>query len=106
MSDQLKKIICYCRWADAAHSMAESTIADLGELAVLDEVGFLVKESDESITLATESQDDALSVRFWLTIPKVNIIEMHRTTLGKLLKAAAPRKRKTISKNAPKEIIS
>lgn len=89
-----KKEIAWIKWGDACHSMAEHAIADLGDLAVLDEVGFVIKESADTITLATESQDEALSVRFWLTIPKANIIEIKRTTLEKAFKTPKPRPRK------------
>ncbi len=93
-ANESKKVICWVRWGDAMHSMAEHALADIGDLAVLEEVGFLCKESDESLTIATESQDDALSVRFWLTIPKHNIIEIRRTTVGKAFKNSKPRVRK------------
>ena len=73
--------LIYIRWRDAVNSNATHAIASLGELAELHEVGFLLKESDETITIGTEAQDGATEARFWLTIPKANVVEIRRTTL-------------------------
>lgn len=89
-----KTPVAYIKWRDASHSMSEHAIADLGGLAELEEIGFLIKETEDTITLATETQDEALSVRFWLTIPKVNIVEQHRTTIDKAFRLTKPRPRK------------
>lgn len=75
--------IVYIRWRDACHSMSQSPIKDLGELAELMEIGFLLRETEESITIGTESQDGATEARMWLTVPRVNIIEMRKTTLAR-----------------------
>lgn len=84
--------IVYIRWKDAQNSNATHAIASLGELAVLDEVGFLLTENEETITIGTESPQQALEARFWLTIPKAAIIEERRTTLGKAFPKRRSRK--------------
>lgn len=76
-------ILLYIRWRDAVNSNSQHAISSLGELAELHEVGFLLAESEETITLGTESQEGATEARFWLTIPKQNIVEIRRTTLAK-----------------------
>jgi hypothetical protein len=83
--------IIYIKWRDAVNSNATHAISSLGDLAELHEVGFLLKESDETITIGTEAQEDALEARFWLTIPKHNIVECRRTKLGKAFPVKRPR---------------
>lgn len=75
--------ICYVRWRDACHDMGECAIKDLGELAELHEIGFLLAENEETVTIGIEHQDGATSARMWLTIPRVNILEMRRSTVDK-----------------------
>ncbi len=73
--------------------MSEHALGDLGGLAELHEVGFLLKESDESITIGTErAAPDDVSARMWLTIPKVNICEIRRTPLAKAFPAPRPKR--------------
>ncbi len=85
-----KETIIYVKWKDAQNSNSNHAIASLGDLAELHEVGFLIKETPETIVVGTESADGATEVRFWLTIAKNSIIEERRTTLGK----AFPKPRK------------
>lgn len=75
--------LVYIRWKDAQNSNSPFAISTLGELAELHECGFLLTESPDTITIGTEMQDGATEARFWLTIPKVNIVEERRTTLSK-----------------------
>jgi hypothetical protein len=75
--------LIYVKWRDAVNSNASHTISSLGELAELHEVGFLLKESEATITIGTEAQEGAVEARFWLTIPKANIIELRRSTLAR-----------------------
>jgi hypothetical protein len=86
--------IVYIRWRDAVNSNATHSIASLGELAELHEVGFLLKETDETITIGTEAQEGAVEARFWLTIPKANIVEQRRTTLGKAFPVRRERRKR------------
>lgn len=76
-------IVAYVRWKDALHDMAECDRHKLGSLATLHEVGFLVKETAESVTLALEAEGGNPATRLWLTIPRVNIIEMRTAELDK-----------------------
>jgi hypothetical protein len=84
--------IIYLKWRDAIHSMNEHAITELGGLAELHEIGFLIKETPDSIVIGTECQDAATNVRMWLTVPKVNIVEIKRTTLARAF--PKPRARK------------
>lgn len=78
------KQIVYIHWKDAMHSMSQHSVASLGTLADLHEIGFLVKETAETITIGTESEEqDAGEVRMWLTVPKASIVDIRRTTLAR-----------------------
>lgn len=96
--------LIYLKWRDAIHSMNEHPIVELGALAELHEIGFLIKESAESITIGTESQDAATSVRMWITVPKVNIIEIKRTTLARAF--PKPRVKKARKPESQKDVKS
>lgn len=94
------KLIAYVRWRDASHGMGEIALEEMG-LSELEEVGFLVKEDEESITLAMEPPGDSDSTRLWLTIPKVGIVEMKMADLDW---AFRPRRKKKVPEAAPAEV--
>ncbi len=83
--------VAYVHWRDASHGMGEIEIGRM-TLSDLHEVGFLVKEDEESVTLAMEWEgDEKVSTRLWLTIPRVGIVEMRTVDLDTAFK---PRRRK------------
>lgn len=90
----MKNTLVYVRWRDAVHSMDEHEISGLGDLVELHEVGFLLKETPETVTLSIEIQKDATSTRMWLTVPKVNIVEIRHATLDKAFPDPKAGKRK------------
>ena len=71
----LPPMVCV-HWRDASHSQEEWVIEALGGLEELYDVGFLLKETDESITIGMEYQHGNASTRNWLTIPRVNLIDI------------------------------
>ena len=80
--------IVYIRWKDAMHSMNQHPVSELGELAILHEIGFLLKETPDTIVIGTESeQTQSLEARMWLTIPRANIVEIRSTTLSRAFPA-------------------
>lgn len=78
----MSRTIAFVRWRDAFHGNAEVDESSL-QLVELHEVGFLHHESEESVTLVMENQPDDGTGRLWLTIPKVNIVEMVTTTVDR-----------------------
>jgi hypothetical protein len=82
--------VTYLRWRDASFDAGECDEANMG-LSDLQEVGWLVREDDESVTLAMEHQEESKSRRLWLTVPKVNIAERRDAELER---AFPVRKRK------------
>lgn len=84
--------ITYVRWRDASHSMSEWEI-DKIEPSELQDVGFLVRETDDAVTLAIEAPEDGeSSTRLWLCIPKVNILERHDMDLDAFVARARRRR--------------
>ncbi len=83
--------ICYIKWRDACKSESEHEISTIGPLAELQEIGFLIKETDESVTIGIEHPGKESFTRLWLTIPRVNIVEVRKTTLNRAF--PTPRKR-------------
>lgn len=81
----------YVHWRDACYNTEEARHDELGGLADLHEIGFLVKETDESVVLAIEHMDGAVSSRLTLTIPKVNIVQRVPINLQRILSKRKPK---------------
>lgn len=71
--------IVFLEWRDACYESADEGGGVDSGLVPLREVGFLVGESDESITIAMELDQNGNPSRFRLHIPKVMIVR--RTVL-------------------------
>ena len=87
--------LAWVRWRDASHGLNEWD-KDRMTLSELEEVGFILQEDKESITLGMEndiSDPSSKQARLWLTIPKNGIIEIKRRELAKAFPPS--RKRKT-----------
>jgi hypothetical protein len=82
--------VTYIRWKDASHGMDEYDVSQM-VLSELEEVGWLVTEDDDCVTLSMEHEENSKSRRLWLTIPKVNVIERRDAEFDK---AFAKRRRK------------
>jgi hypothetical protein len=67
--------LTYLQWRDASYNLEEVPHEELG-LVELHEIGWIIKEDDECITLGLEWYPDAnvASSRLTITIPKVNIV--------------------------------
>lgn len=75
--------ITHIIWRDAAYSNGDAvSLSAIGGLTELQEVGFLVAENDEAVTLSMESGLTGCN-RCFLTVPKVNIVSRVDTTLAK-----------------------
>ena len=76
-------IVTYIQWKDASHSLSEWEIEKI-EPSLLSEVGFLLRETDDAVTLGIEAPDGSdTSTRLWLCIPKVNIMDRRDMELEK-----------------------
>lgn len=76
--------IAFVRWIDASYHEGGGVVDTA--LSELYEVGFLLSETDESVTLGMEEVADPTTDtpgRWRVSIPKVNIREMHIKELGK-----------------------
>lgn len=77
--------LAYVRWRDATHGIEEIAAAD-ADLVELHEIGFVAAETDEAITLTMEYCPGATTFRLWLTIPRVNILEVRYLDLNTVRK--------------------
>lgn len=84
--------LTYIKWRDASHSIDEWPI-DRIELIELEEIGYLLRETEEAVTLSIEAPDGSDSTRLWLCIPKVNIVERRDWELEDLMKMRKRRRR-------------
>ena len=65
--------VCFIHWRDAAFHTEETHI-DTMDLIDLYEVGWVLKETEEQITLGIEHPGGQRTTRLALSIPKINII--------------------------------
>ena len=87
-------ILVYIRWRDACTEEAadpSSPVAD-DPLVELHEVGWLIGENDESVSIAMELEPSMRPGRWRLHIPKVNIVERRNFDTERLFKPARKRK--------------
>ena len=82
-------MISHIVWRDAAYGLSETTISDTG-LIELHALGFVLAETEESITISLEWQDGAESTRNWLAVPKNRIISRHDFRLPRPRQARVP----------------
>ena len=73
---------CYVRWHDAALAEDDLAPADMG-LCELLELGWLVREDGESVSIAMERQRGVTTHRYSLTIPRANILELRKFKVPK-----------------------
>jgi hypothetical protein len=83
--------ITYLKWRDASYNGDERDESEM-TLVDLQEVGWLVREDNESITLSMEHQDGATARRLWLSVPKVNVIERRDVDLDRAFPARKRRR--------------
>lgn len=65
--------IVYVVWHDAHYSPEETPLNYVDGLVELHEVGWLLSQTDESVSIGMEYEPGMESTRLYLTIPKVNI---------------------------------
>jgi hypothetical protein len=87
-------IVSYIRWHDAVSEEASDSRAAKACLAELCEVGFLLDETDQAVTIGMEyQQQEAVQPGRWrLHIPKVCIIERRDVDLDKAFTRGRKRK--------------
>jgi hypothetical protein len=86
--------VSYIRWRDAcAEEAAEpNTPVSDSPLVELHEVGFLIGETDHSVSLSLEVEKDGRPSRWRLHIPKTCIIERRDVPLGRAFRLDRRRK--------------
>jgi len=64
------------KWFDASYQRGECTIDDLITRIDMTSAGILVREDEESVSIAIDNYDEIF--RYISHIPKVNILEMQK----------------------------
>jgi hypothetical protein len=70
--------LVWVRWVDASYQHGECGIDDLTSLIELESAGLLVREDDESLSLALDWCPKNKEWRHVSHIPKINIREMRK----------------------------
>lgn len=79
---EAKAQICHIFWVDACYE--EQVQGESPALAELEEIGFLLDETDDSVTIGMEYPDPSMTERWRLTIPKNGIVSMKVRDLGRI----------------------
>lgn len=84
----MNKKLCYIRWLDAVTEEAGEDSKAIASLCELEEVGWLLDETEEAILISMETESHSLEEmkpgRWRLHIPKSGILEMHTREFGKI----------------------
>ena len=84
-------------------SQDEELVSELHNLSELHEIGWLVDETDTTISLAMEQPGETKKCRLWLTIPKSTIIKTLKLEWKDIL-AWSKRKEKRDAKSVRGEV--
>jgi hypothetical protein len=82
--------ICYIRWKDALAVEGDNNPA-VAELAELEEVGFLLDESNDAVLIGMEALGETPG-RWRINIPRGQIVEMREMRLEKAFPKRSIRK--------------
>jgi hypothetical protein len=80
--------IAYIKWKDAVQELGdtESSVSFEDPLIILEEIGWIVGESEDAISICMELEGDNLPGRWRLHIPRINIEEMRTMEFEKFPK--------------------
>ena len=73
--------LLWVRWFDASYQRGECTETELVTKVELESAGLLVREDEESVSIALDSYSNDGTWRYIEHIPKVNIRRMKRVKL-------------------------
>ena len=76
-----KKMIAYVRWFDASYQRGECDLSEMNTRVELESAGLLVREDEESISIALDKYKDDGTWRYIEHIPKVNVLRIRRVTV-------------------------
>lgn len=86
--------VVWIKWRDACSEEAADphTPVSASPLVELQEVGWLIGETEDAVSIAMEIDHDGAPSRWRLHIPKVNIIERRDMPLKRAFPVRRPRK--------------
>ena len=87
-------IVTYIRWMDACSEEATDPNTPISDspLVELREVGWLINESDDAVSVGLEIESDDAPSRFRIHIPKCNIVERRDMEVDKAFPVRKRRK--------------
>lgn len=92
----MKQILVYVHWRDACTEEAADPNTPVSDTPLVDlhEVGWLIGETEESVSIAMELEPHGAPGRWRLHIPKVNILERRNFDTERLFAEPAKRTRR------------
>jgi hypothetical protein len=78
MATKTKRTIVWIRWFDASYQRGECSEDELVPKVEIESAGLLVREDEESISLALDQYDADRTWRYIEHIPKVNVRKMKK----------------------------
>ena len=76
-----KRTIAWVRWFDASYQRGECTEDELVTQVELESAGLLIREDEESISIALDQYDGDGTWRYIEHIPKVNVRKIRKMTV-------------------------
>ena len=78
---QAKRVIALVRWFDASYQRGECTADEMVPRVELESAGLLVREDEESVSIALDQYHGDGTWRYIEHIPKVNIRKIRRLSV-------------------------
>ena len=76
-----KRQVALVRWFDASYQRGECTEDELAPRVELESAGLLVREDEDTVTIALDRYDGDQLWRYIEHIPKVNITKLRRLAI-------------------------
>lgn len=96
LRDGTPMMLVYIHWRDACTEEAADPLTPVSDQPLVDlhEIGWLIGETDESVSLSMELEPNLMPGRWRLHIPKCNILERRNFDSEKLMTRPARKRGK------------
>lgn len=81
MGQRAKTVIAYVEWFDASYQRGECDASELVPRVNLQSAGLLVREDEESVSIALDQYSVDGIWRYIEHIPKVNVLKLRKVTV-------------------------
>jgi len=76
-----KRTVAFVRWFDASYQRGECTLDEMVPRVDLESAGLLVREDEESVSIALDQYSGDGTWRYIEHIPKVNILAIRKMSI-------------------------